>query len=424
MVDAGAGTVVFRVLGEVSATRDGAPLDLGGRRQRSVVARLLVAGGHVVPAEVLVADLWRGASPADALGTLQAHVSHLRRVLEPGRAPRTPARLLVTVPPGYALRPAAGDVDARLAGQLVDEGDRLAPTDPAAARQRYTAAIDLWRGPAYAEYADEPWAAPEASRLDELRLTAVERRAAVALEDPRGRDPLPQLRAHVAEHPLREEGWRLLALGLYRAGRQGEALAALREVRARLSEELGVDPGPELRALEEAVLAQAPSLLPVRTPAPVVGSPAPAAPLPPPSPASPAPEAPRPVGREAELRALQAAARRAAGGRVEVVLLAGEAGSGKTTVLDHLRARSPPAAGGRPWRCPARRPTALRRPGPGRRRCARWPRPPRLPTPAPWRRCSPTTPRRARAIRSAAASGCTAPSRAGWRGWPRARRWS
>ncbi|MGY1714603.1 BTAD domain-containing putative transcriptional regulator [Geodermatophilus sp. SYSU D01106] len=335
---------MFRVLGEVSATRDGAPLDLGGRRQRSVVARLLVAGGHVVPAEVLVADLWRGASPADALGTLQAHVSHLRRVLEPGRAPRTPARLLVTVPPGYALRPAAGDVDARLAGQLVDEGDRLAPTDPAAARQRYTAAIDLWRGPAYAEYADEPWAAPEASRLDELRLTAVERRAAVALEDPRGRDPLPQLRAHVAEHPLREEGWRLLALGLYRAGRQGEALAALREVRARLSEELGVDPGPELRALEEAVLAQAPSLLPVRTPAPVVGSPAPAAP-PPPLPASPAPEAPRPVGREAELRALQAAARRAAGGRVELVLLAGEAGSGKTTVLDHLRAE----AAGRGW---------------------------------------------------------------------------
>ncbi|SMO98188.1 Transcriptional regulatory protein, C terminal [Geodermatophilus aquaeductus] len=342
---AGTGTVGFRVLGEVTAVRDGVALELGGRRQRSVVARLLVAGGHVVPAELLVADLWRGASPADALGTLQAHVSHLRRVLEPGRAPRTPARLLVTVPPGYALRPADDAVDVLEAMRLLDEGDRLAATDPAAARQRYSDAIDLWRGPAYAEYADEPWAAPEAARLDELRLTAVERRAAVALDAPGGRDPLPQLRAHVAEHPLREEGWRLLALGLYRAGRQGEALAALREVRTRLADELGVDPGPELRALEEAVLAQAPSLLPARGPAPVVGRPAPAA-----APAAApvavlAPEVPRPVGRDAELAALHAAADRAAAGSVEVALLAGEAGSGKTTVLDHLRAEH----AGRGW---------------------------------------------------------------------------
>ncbi|WP_457047472.1 BTAD domain-containing putative transcriptional regulator [Geodermatophilus sp. SYSU D01045] len=335
MGSGGAGTVGFRVLGDVGAVRDGEPLDLGGRRQRSVVARLLVAGGHVVPAEVLVADLWRGASPADALGTLQAHVSHLRRVLEPGRAPRTPARLLVTVPPGYALRPAEDAVDVLEAVRLLDEGDRLAATDPAGARNRYSAAIDLWRGPAYAEYRDEPWAGPEAARLDELRLTAVERRAAVALDAPGGRDPLPQLRAHVAEHPLREEGWRLLALGLYRAGRQGEALAALREVRARLADELGVDPGPELRALEEAVLAQSPSLLPARRPAPPVGRPAPA---PVPAPAAPAPDVPRPVGRDAELAALAAAAGRAAGGQVEVALLAGEAGGGKTTVLDHLRA--------------------------------------------------------------------------------------
>lgn len=345
MERAGAGAVAFRVLGAVTAVRDGVALELGGRRQRSVVARLLVAGGHVVPAELLVADLWRGASPADALGTLQAHVSHLRRVLEPGRAPRTPARLLVTVPPGYALRPADDAVDVLEAVRLLDEGDRLAATDPAAARQRYSDAIDLWRGPAYAEYADEPWAAPEAARLDELRLTAVERRAAVALDAPGGRDPLPQLRAHVAEHPLREEGWRLLGLGLYRAGRQGEALAALREVRTRLADELGVDPGPELRALEEAVLAQAPSLLPARGPAPVVGRPVPAA-APVAAPVAVlAPEVPRPVGRDAELAALQAAADRAAAGSVEVALLAGEAGSGKTTVLDHLRAEH----AGRGW---------------------------------------------------------------------------
>ncbi|SHG29025.1 BTAD domain-containing putative transcriptional regulator [Geodermatophilus nigrescens] len=322
------GRVRFRVLGSVGADRDGAPLDLGGRRQRSVVARLLVAGGRMVPAELLVADLWQGASPADATGALQAHVSHLRRVLEPGRAPRTPARLLVTVPPGYAIRAEGDATDVGEATRLLDEGDRLLEADPAAARQRYTAAIDLWRGPAYAEYADEPWAAPEAARLDELRLTAVERRAAAALAAPGGRDALPQLRAHVAEHPMREEGWRLLALGLYRAGRQGEALAALRDVRARLADELGVDPGPALRALEDDVLAQAPHLLPVRAPAPAAGRPVPVA----------AAGPPRPVGRDAELAALEAAADRAAGGRLEVALLAGEAGSGKTTVLDSLRA--------------------------------------------------------------------------------------
>ncbi|MGY1698379.1 BTAD domain-containing putative transcriptional regulator [Geodermatophilus sp. SYSU D00766] len=338
----GAGTVAFRVLGEVGAVRDGVPLDLGGRRQRSVIARLLVAGGRMVPAEMLVADLWRAASPADAMGSLQAHVSHLRRILEPGRAPRTPARLLVTVPPGYALRPDEDAVDVLQALRLLDEGDRLAATDPGAARDRYSAAIDLWRGPAYAEYADEPWAAPEAARLDELRLTAIERRAAVALDAPGGRDPLPLLRAHVAEHPLREEGWRLLALGLYRAGRQGEALAALRDVRTRLADELGVDPGPELRALEEAVLAQSPSLLPARPPAPAVGRPGPVAAEPAPVPVpvpGPAPEVPRPVGRDAELAALDAAAARAAEGRLQVAVLAGEAGSGKSTVLDHLRAQ-------------------------------------------------------------------------------------
>ncbi len=330
----GAGTVGFRVLGEVGAVRDDVALDLGGRRQRSVVARLLVAGGRMVPADSLVADLWRAASPADAMGALQAHVSHLRRILEPGRAPRTPARLLVTVPPGYALRPDPDAVDVLQATRLVDEGDRLLETDPARARQRYTEAIDLWRGPSYAEYADEPWAAPEAARLDELRLTAVERRAAAALAAPGGRDPLPLLRAHVAEHPLREEGWRLLALGLYRAGRQGEALAALREVRRRLADELGIDPGPELRTLEDDVLAQAPHLLPARAPAPAVGRPAP----PPVAAPRPAAGVPRPVGRDAELAALDAAAERAAGGGVEIVLLAGEAGSGKTTVLEHLRA--------------------------------------------------------------------------------------
>ncbi|MGY1745486.1 BTAD domain-containing putative transcriptional regulator [Blastococcus sp. SYSU D00695] len=324
------GQLSFRVLGSVGATRDGVPLELGGWRQRSVLARLLVAAGRVVPVEVLIADLWHAETPPSAMSSLQAHVSHLRRTLEPDRPPRTAARVLVTSPPGYALRPDADSVDAAVAVRLLDEGDRLVGSDPAAAGERYGAALELWQGPPYADYADEPWARPEAARLEELRLIAVERRAAAALAVPSGRDPLLGLRAHVAEHPLREEGWRLLALGLYRAGRQGDALAALREARARLAEELGTDPGPALRALEADVLAQAPSLDPVRLPAPAVGRPAPE-----PSPG----RAEALVGRDRERAALLQAAREAARGELRVAVVSGEAGSGKTTLLEDLSAR-------------------------------------------------------------------------------------
>ncbi|MGY1813900.1 BTAD domain-containing putative transcriptional regulator [Blastococcus sp. SYSU D00820] len=325
--------VEFGVLGGVWARRAGSDdaVDLGGHRQRSVVARLLVARGGVVPADLLVADLWHAETPPRALAALQAHVSHLRRALEPDRPPRTPARLLVTVPPGYALRPAGDDVDALHAGRLLGEGDRLLEAEPAAARDRYAAALELWRGPAYAEYADEPWAQPEAARLEELRLTAVERWAAASLAAAGGPDPLARLQAHVAEHPLREEGWRLLALGLYRAGRQADALAALRRVRTLLAEELGVEPGPALRALADDVLAQAPHLMPAAAPVRVAP---PAAPAPEPAPA------PRPglVGRDTELAALREAAARAAAGHGAVAVVTGEAGSGKSALVEGLAA--------------------------------------------------------------------------------------
>ncbi|MEI4273948.1 BTAD domain-containing putative transcriptional regulator [Klenkia sp. LSe6-5] len=334
----------FRVLGAVQALRDGSPVDLGGPRQRSVVARLLVAGGHVVPADVLVADLWHAETPPRALAALQAHISHLRRALEPDRPPRTPAQLLVTVPPGYALRPDPGTVDVLRSVRAVEDGDRLGATDPDAARERWTAALQEWRGPAYAEFAGEPWAVPEVARLEELRLSTVERCAATALAAPSGRDPLPQLRAHVAEHPLREEGWRLLALALYRSGRQGEALEALRTARRRLADELGVDPGPALRALEDGVLAQAPHL-----------TPAPASPARPPAARHPAVEpvpatGPELVGREAELGAVRAAAD---GDGVRVLLVPGGPGSGKSALAGRVAADLA-AEGWRvlPVRCP------------------------------------------------------------------------
>ncbi|WP_157406264.1 BTAD domain-containing putative transcriptional regulator, partial [Actinomadura chibensis] len=339
-------STVVRVLGAFGAEVAGAPADLGGPRQRSVLARLAVARGRMVPADLLVEDLWAGAAaPARAAAGLQSFVSHLRRALEPDRPPRSPARVLVTEPPGYALRLPAANVDAWRFDALVGEAADLLEADPARARRRAEDALAAWRGPAYAEFAALPWAADEAARLDERRRLAVERRAEAMLRLAAAAEAVPDLEAHAAANPLREEAWRLLALALYRAGRQGDALAALRRVRAALTEELGVDPGPALRRLEADILAQAPALAePVRPgPRPVARPVLRAVPEP--------PDAPEPgpafVGRAAELARLDAAARAAAAGRGGLVLVGGDAGMGKTALAERF-ARS---LAGRGWTC-------------------------------------------------------------------------
>ena len=189
---------------------------------------------------------------------MQSYVSHLRRALEPGRAARAPAGVLVTSPPGYALRLGREAVDA---WSFEDEVHRAAGLDdPAAVHSRLSAALASWRGAAFEEFSGLPWADLEASRLEELRLTAAEMRADAALRLGRAAQTVADLSRMTAEHPLREEAWRLLALALYQSGRQGDALAALRRARARLAADLGVDPGPALRELEEGILAQAPHL--------------------------------------------------------------------------------------------------------------------------------------------------------------------
>ena len=235
----------FGVLGPVAAWTSGEPLALKGPRHRAVLARLIVARRRVVPVARLVADLWE-EPPAGAVGAVQTFVGDLRRVLEPARPPRTPPRLLVTDGPGYALL--ATDVDAWEFESLVDS---CVPE-----------ALALWRGPAYAEFAQEPWAAAERTRLAELRLRAVESLAEQQLAAGRAAEAVPDLDAHVTEHPWREEGWRLLALALYRSGRQADALAVLRRARAMLADQLGLDPGPRLQRLEADVLAQDPRLDP------------------------------------------------------------------------------------------------------------------------------------------------------------------
>jgi DNA-binding SARP family transcriptional activator len=304
----------FGVLGPISATTDLGPVALKGPRQRTVLARLLIARGRVVPVDRLVDDLWE-EPPAGALAALRTFVSDLRRALEPDRPPRQPARLLVTEPPGYALRAAPDAVDAWRFETAVAESPRL---EAGQALVRLDGALALWRGPAYAECAGDAWARAEITRLDELRLLAVERRAEALLALGRAAEAAFDLRAHADGQPLREDAWRLLATALYRSGRQGEALAALRQARQTLVAELGVDPGPRLRQLEADILVHAPRLIPAE-----------------------GIDLERPfVGRREELARLERAAEDVARqARPAIALVSGEAGAGKTALAEALTQR-------------------------------------------------------------------------------------
>ena len=235
-------TVTIRVFGSTRARVDGNGVDLGSRGQRAVLARLVAAHRRVVSTDLLIEDLWAGDPPPRALGALQVHVSNLRRALEPNRPPRTPATVLVSAPPGYALVLPDEDVDVWKFESLVQAGF-------------VDEALQLWTDEPYRETADTPWASREISRLEDLRRGAVERRAETAIRARKFADAVPDLEAVVRADPDREESVRLLAIALYRSGRQSDALSVLRTSREYLARELGVDPSPDLRTLESNILA-------------------------------------------------------------------------------------------------------------------------------------------------------------------------
>ncbi len=337
----------------------GVPLDLGPPKQRALLALLLAAGDTVIPVETIIERLWDGQPPASATASLQVYVSNLRRLLEPERDPRARATMLVTRAPGYALRTDTAEVDARrFVTALGTARGSLEAGRPGEALPVLDAALALWRGDAYADVRDASWIRPEAGRLEELRQSAGEDRARALVELGRHDEAAADLEALTARHPLRERAWGLFALALYRCGRSAEALAALRAARAHLAEELGVDPGPELAALELAVLRHDPALAwsgGVHEPPPAAPAPAlsPAPPLPPepapplpPEPAPPLPPAPAPapaasgpfVGRDEALAALIAAIP-APSRRGRVVLVDGEPGVGKTRLVAELGRR-------------------------------------------------------------------------------------
>ena len=218
---------------------------LGGRRDRAVLALLASNGGNPVSAERLVDEVWGESAPASATGSLQVAVSKLRGVLDPDRRSGTGSLLLQRGPSGYQLH--GVDVDARTFSQAANS---IASASPEDALRTVDEALASWRGQPYADLADVPSLAAEATRLVEDRLRLLEARADALLSLGRPDEAQAMLTPLVGDHPFRERLWSLLALALYRCDRQAEALETLRTLRTALVEELGVDPSASVQRLE------------------------------------------------------------------------------------------------------------------------------------------------------------------------------
>ena len=240
----------FRILGPLEVSDDGRPLELTGQRQRALLSALLVRANEVVSTERLVDELWGGAAPRTATTSLHNAVSQLRRVL--GDA-------LVTRTPGYVLRIATEQLDAFRFERALREAREAEPADRARILRD---ALELWRGPALADVAYEPFAQHEALRLEELRLVAKEELIDAELELGGHDAVIGEIESLVTQNPLRERLRAQQLLALYRAGRQAEALGAYQEARRALLDELGIEPGPALQQLHQSILRQERGLAP------------------------------------------------------------------------------------------------------------------------------------------------------------------
>jgi YVTN family beta-propeller protein len=254
---AGASDLEFCVLGPVEVCDSGGNLPLGGPKQRALLADLILNAGTVVSAARLIDDLWGDTSPATAGHTVETYIARLRRVLRDGSRPE----VLLTRPPGYLLDVEPGHVDAFRFGQLVKDGTAAAGRgDHKEASALLRAGLALWRGQALADVTDVPFARVAARQLADQQLLALEQRIDSDLQLGRARDLIPELEALVVSHPYHEPFHRQLMVVLYRSGRQSDALGAFRRARSLLADELGIEPGPDLRRTEQAILRQDPGL--------------------------------------------------------------------------------------------------------------------------------------------------------------------
>ncbi|TMD96487.1 MAG: FHA domain-containing protein [Chloroflexi bacterium] len=250
----------YRLLGPLEAVDDDRPLNLGGRKQRALLALLLLNANRVVPVEQIIDELWGECPPDTAANAVQVHVASLRRILEPRRAGGASAAVLVTRSPGYLISVDAEEVDVLRFERLVDEARQTLSRDPEGASARLRQALALRRGPTLADVVLLGPARGQVTRFEELHLAALEDRIQADLRLGRHGALVGELGAMVAAHPLRERLRAQLMLALYRCGRQAEALEAYQAARRLLSEELGIDPGTELQQLERAILHQDPAL--------------------------------------------------------------------------------------------------------------------------------------------------------------------
>jgi len=240
--------VDFRVLGPLEVAAEGRPVPLGGPKQRAVLAHLLVRANTIVPADTLIDEVWGDSPPPAARASLQSYVSNLRRAIGDGR--------IVGVRPGYLLRADPEEIDAERVRILLDEAKTHAATEPDRALAEVERAFAQWRGPPFADLVDEPSLQPEIRRLEELRLHVLEDLLDAKLAVGRHAEVAAELPPLVREHQTRERLWGQLMVALYRSGRQAEALETYRRARETLSEELGIDPGPELQELHRRILVQ------------------------------------------------------------------------------------------------------------------------------------------------------------------------
>ncbi len=305
----------FRILGPLEVVENGGPIDLGGQKQRALLAMLLLHPNVVVSTDRLIDAVWEDAPPARADKALQVYISQIRKAIGKER--------LTTASPGYRLAVGEDELDAARFERLLAEGK---PNE----------ALALWRGPALGDFAYARFAATEIARLEELRLSAVEARIERDLAEGRHAEVAGELEGLVREHPLRERLRGQLMLALYRAGRQAEALEAYQDARRALSEELGLEPSRELRELQQAILNQDPALDDTTGTGGRVE-----------------PQRGIFVGRQQELTELLAGLDETLAGHGRLFLLRGEPGIGKSRLADEVmaqaRSRGAQVLVGRSW---------------------------------------------------------------------------
>jgi DNA-binding SARP family transcriptional activator len=319
-----------RILGTLEAREGGSTIDLGLRQARVVFAVLALHAGSPVRSARVAELLWPEGPPRSWEGTVQSHVSRLRKALEPNRRPREPSARLVTHGDAYVLQLEDDELDARRFESLASAGrSSMASGEPLRAAELFERALAEWRGSVLADLRDPSALGPEVARLDELRVLTMEELADAWLTLGDHRRAVAELESMVKVHPLRERCWELLLLALYRSGRQSEAVRRYQEVRSLLVGELGIEPGPSLRSLEADILRHAPGLGGHRSEPSVVAN----EPIDVPLPSWLHPPRDAFVGRDGELAAVADDFGRSVDGARILTLVVGEPGIGKSRMI-------------------------------------------------------------------------------------------